>query len=76
MDTVTLYLSNSSTWNYELTDETESYINMQDQDGTSLKLNKSENKLYLYDGYNKEWRYMENTSKMINKVKINQQDGN
>lgn len=74
MNAVTLYLNNGSTWNYELTSNTELYINMQDQDGTSLRLNKSDNKLYSYDCCNKEWKYMENTSKMIDKVKINQQE--
>lgn len=72
MDTVTIYLNNGSKWNYKLTSNTESYINVQDQDGTSLRLNKSENKLYSYDTYNKQWRYMENASNMIDRVKINQ----
>lgn len=72
MDTVTLYMNNSSVWTYELVNNVEAHIYMQDQrDYTQLRLDKDANKLYVYDIYNGVWKCMENTSKLLDRVEIN-----
>ena len=55
---------------YNLVSNTDEFINFEDQDGTSMKLNKDTNEIYSYDGYNKVWKYMKNTTEMLDRVEI------
>lgn len=68
---VKLYFQDGSVWEYELLSSTNKYIYMSDlQCGASIRYDKGENKLYSYDCYNNFWKYMKNTTEMLDRVEI------
>lgn len=70
MTRINLYFKNGSVFGYKLVSDEKGVFHFQDQDGTSMKLNKDTNEIYSYDGYNKFWKYMKNTTEMLDRAEI------
>lgn len=68
---VKLHFNNGSIWEYELLSITNKYIHMHDKlGGTSIRYDKDKKELSQYDEYNSFWKYMPNTTGMLDKVEI------
>lgn len=67
---VKLHFKNGSEFEYELLSSTDTHLYIRDNDSTEIRITKANNDLYSYDRYEHYWKYMKNTTEMLDKVEI------